>query len=317
MSGSLIALLSAVCFAASNTCTRRGVLGVKDAHLGVYISVFIAPPLFLLIALAIGDIKNIATFTWLGYLWLALAGIIHFVAGRSFNYMAIRHLGANMTTVFSSLNLLYTVLLGFFVLGEHISRSVAIGVTFIIIGPMLLAWSPRKNNPGPQAAEGNKPRISRKGIIAGLTCGVFFGISPLFIKLGLQQGGSPLAGTFISYTSAMMVLGIMLGSPERREGVIHMGRKALLWFTFAGLFVGMAQLFRYWAINLVGVSIASPLISTNPLFLLTLSFIFNRKMESFRINVILGAVFVVIGTVLMFVDGATMIKWLSQLFSVR
>lgn len=300
MSGSLIAIFSAVCFAASNTCTRRGVLGVKDAHLGVYISVFMAPPLFLLIALVIGDIRNIATFTWQGYLWLALAGIIHFVAGRSFNYMAIRHLGANMTTVFSSLNLLYTVLLGFFILGEHISKNMALGVTFIMIGPMLLAWSPRKKSPVSKAPEGDKPRISRKGIVAGLTCGIFFGISPLFIKLGLQQGGSALAGTFISYTSAMLVLGIMLGSPERREGVLHMGHKALVWFGLAGFFVAMAQLLRYTALNLIPVSVASPLISTNPLFLLVLSFVVNRKLESFRINVILGAIFVVIGTVLIY-----------------
>ena len=300
MSGSLIALLSAACFAASNTCTRRGVLGVKDAHLGVYISVFMAPPLFLLIALAIGDIGSIATFSWLGYLWLALAGIIHFVAGRSFNYMAIRHLGANMTTVFSALNLLYTVLLGYFILGEHITGNVALGVMFIIIGPMLLAWSPHKDSLAIKATDGNKPGISRKGIIAGLASGVFFGISPLFIKLGLQQGGSPLAGTFISYTSAMLVLGMMLGSPERRDGVLHMGHRALVWFTLSGFFVGMAQLLRYWALNLIPVSVASPLISTNPLFLLVLSFTVNRKMESFQINVILGAILVVIGTVLMF-----------------
>ena len=300
MSGSLIAILSAVCFAASNTCTRRGVLGVKNAHLGVYISVFMAPPLFLLFALIIGDIKSIATFTWLGYTWLALAGIVHFVAGRSFNYMAIKYLGANMTTVFSSLNLLYTVLLGIFILGEHLSRNVALGVMFIIIGPMLLAWSPRKESTSTKAADKDKPRISRKGILAGLACGVFFGISPLFIKLGLQQGGSPLAGTFVSYTSAMLVLGMLLGSPERRDNVLHMDRKALVWFTLAGFFVGAAQLLRYTALNLIPVSVASPLISTNPLFLLVFSFVVNRRLESFRINVILGAILVVIGTVLIY-----------------
>lgn len=300
MSGSLIALLSAVCFAASNVCTRRGVLRVRDASLGVYISVFMAPPLFLLLALAWGDIHNIANFTWLGYLWLGLAGIVHFIGGRSFNYMAIKYLGANMATIFGGLNLLYTILLGFFVLHEKITQVMAIGSLFIIVGPMLLAWSGRKGNPGPGKEGGDKPRLSRKGILAGLASGIFFGTSPLFIKWGLHEGGSSLAGTFISYTSAMLVLGMSMGSPQRREGVIGMGRRALVWFALAGLFVGMAQLLRYTALGSIPISVASPLIATNPLFLVVLSFLVNRKIESFRLATILGVVMVVAGTVLVY-----------------
>ncbi|MBI4287815.1 MAG: DMT family transporter [Chloroflexi bacterium] len=301
MNGSVIALISAVCFAASNVCTRRGVLRVKDASLGVYVSVFIAPPLFLLLALLWGDVHSIASFTWLGYVWLALAGVVHFVGGRSFNYLAIRHLGANLTTIFGGLNLLYTILLSFLVLGEKITQGMAIGSSFIIIGPMLLAWTGRKGNPGPDKGAADKPRLSRKGILAGLACGIFFGISPLFIKLGLREGGSALAGTFISYVSAMLVLGMTMGySPGRRSGVVHMERRALIWFTLAGLFVGMAQLLRYTAINVIPVSVASPLIATNPLFLVTLSFVVNRKIESFRLTTILGVVLVVAGTVLVY-----------------
>jgi len=93
MSGSLLALFSAFFFAASMICTRRGVLRIKDPALGGYISVFVAPPLFLLAATAVSDLHSITTFTLNGYVFLAVAWIIHFVFGRSSSYWSINILG--------------------------------------------------------------------------------------------------------------------------------------------------------------------------------------------------------------------------------
>jgi drug/metabolite transporter (DMT)-like permease len=48
------------------------------------------------------------------------------------------------------------------------------------------------------------------------------------------------------------------------------------------------------------ISVIGPLIATIPVFLLALSFAINRQIESFRLNVIIGAVLVVLGTVLLY-----------------
>ncbi|MBI2831866.1 MAG: DMT family transporter [Chloroflexi bacterium] len=299
MSGSIMALLSAFSFALSNICTRRGVLKIPNAPAGGYITVFISLPLFLLVALASGDIHSIATFTWKGYLWLVIAGIIHFVAGRSFLFNSIKYLGANMASVFSSLNLVYTVLLGFLVLGEQMSRNTVTGALLIIIGPALLAWpQSRKTSNSKQSAD--SPRLSRQGIASALLTSVFFGSSPLLIKWGLAEGGSPLAGTFISYSSAALIFGITMLNQEKKNEIIHMERHAIGWFLLAGVLGGLAQLFRYVALNLSPISIAGPLNGTGPVFLLALSFALNRKTEVFGINVILGAILVVTGAVLLY-----------------
>ena len=273
---------------------------IKDAALGGYISVFVAPPLYLLVALVSGDLHNIAAFTWKGYLWLGTAGIIHFILGRSSNYWSLKHLGANMATVFSSLNLVYTILLGFFVLGEHITRNMALGSLLIIVGPALLAWPQHGGGPGTGDQSSNKPRLSREGIIAALLSGVFFGISPLFIKWGLAEGGSALAGIFISYSSASLILGMTMVSTVRRDAIVHMDRQALTCFVFSGFFVALAQLLRYVALKWDPISVVGPLIGTIPVFLLALSFVMNRKAESFRLNVIIGAILVALGAALVY-----------------
>ena len=299
MSGSLLALLSAFCFAASMICTRRGVLRIKDPALGGYISVFVAPPMFLLAAMAVSDLPSITTFTWKGYGLLALAGIIHFVLGRSSNYWSLKYLGANMTSIIVAVSPVYTILLGIFILGEHMTGNTALGAALIVIGPASLFWPEQGGLPKIPDHSG-KPQLSRKGILAALLSGVCYGISPLFIKWGLQQGGSALAGTFISYASATVVLGSTMINRVRREEVMNMERRALTWFALSGFFVGLAQLFRYIALKLSPISTAGPLTATTPLFLLLLSFLVNRNVESFRFTVILGAILVVIGAVMVY-----------------
>ena len=299
MNGSMIALVSALCFAASMICTRRGVIRIKDPALGGYISVFVAPPLFLLAALAASDLGSITAFTPKGYGFLALAGIIHFVFGRSSNYWSLKHLGANMTSIVVALSPIYTIVMGIFILGEHITGNTALGCALIVIGPAVLFWPEQKGRPK-TPDHSDKPRLSSQGIMAALLSGVCYGISPLFIKWGLQQGGSALAGAFISYAAATLVLGATMINRVRRDAVVHMERWALIWFALSGFFVGLAQLSRYIALKLSPISIAGPLTATTPVFLLLLSFLTNRNVESFRFTVILGAILVVIGTVMVY-----------------
>ncbi len=299
MNGSLLALLSAFFFAASMICTRRGVVRITDPALGGYISVFIAPPLFLLAAAVASDLQSITTFTWKEYAYLVLAGIIHFVLGRSSSYWSMKYLGANMASIFVAVNPVYTILLGVFILGERMTGNAVLGTALIVIGPALLFWPEQKGIP--QVPDHRyKPRLSRKGIIAALFTGICYGISPLFIKWGLLQGGSALAGTFISYTGASLVLSSTLINHDRREAVINMEGRAITWFALSGFLVGLAQLCRYLALKLSPISIAGPLTATIPIFLLLLSFMINRSMESFRLTVILGAILVVIGTVIVY-----------------
>lgn len=296
----MAALLSAFCFAANMACSRRGVLRIRDAGLGGYISVSVAPPLILTMALIGGELHSITTFTWKGYVYLATAGIVNFVFGRSSGYRAIKHLGANMTAILSSLSLVYSVLLGILILGERVTQDLVAGTALIMIGPALLFWPQSDDDRGHENEHSRKPRLTRQGVIAVLLTGIFYGITPLLIKLGLQQGGSPLAGTLISHTSAMLIFGITMIGPEKRDAIINMDRTALSWFVASGILATVAQLLSYIALKWSPITVAGPLIATIPLFIILLSFIANRRLESFRLNVILGAILVVIGVVLVY-----------------
>ena len=84
MLGGILGLLAAVTFAFNNASARRGVLTASVAQ-GMAITVPIGVPIFLIAALAAGSLPAIAELSSRSLLYLAGAGIIHFVFGRYCN----------------------------------------------------------------------------------------------------------------------------------------------------------------------------------------------------------------------------------------
>ena len=75
--------------------------------------------------------------------------------------------------------------------------------------------------------------------------------------------------------------------------------RAIGLFVFVGLFAALANLFRFIALHLAPASVASPLTSSSPIFLLIFSFLFNRQLEIFSRPVIIGTSTVGIGRFLL------------------
>ena len=296
MNGPVISLLSALCFGLSAIFTRRGVLKVSDSSMAVVVSVFLAVPLFGIILLCLGQAHEMAAFPIQCYLWLAAAGVVHFIVGRSLYYFGIQTVGANMANVFVSSNPFYSVLAGILFFHEPITWRVVWGSALTIGGVLVLAWGP-KTAGGVQQLN-HKPFL--KGLFAAMGGGLVYGLSPILIKLGLASGGSPLAGTFVSYLAASAaMLGMLSASRKKRRNFAGMGKETLMWLCLGGFSVGIAQLFRYVALSVSPMSVVAPLFGTSPLSTIFFSFCINRRLETFTMRVMLGAVSVVAGTVIL------------------
>jgi uncharacterized membrane protein len=260
---------------------------------GVFISILISLPFLLIILIASGQIESVINFTLSGYIWLSSAGILHFVIGRWMFFKAVQYTGANVTSILRRIDSLVALLLGVGLLGEPLSIQLVLGILLTVFGVVATSLNPKmvRNTQAPFL------NLSPQALFFGLGTGVLWGITPVMMKVGLQGTNAPVAGTFISFFAATVALSFSLLSPDRRNSFSQLSRKIMGLYCVVGLWAGIANLFRFFALNLSPASVVTPLLSTTPVFLVALSFLLKRKLEVFNPPVIVGTIAVVIGAI--------------------
>lgn len=313
MLGIVFALLSAASFAANGITVRRGVLA-SSASQGLYISVVMGVPLFLIGSVVGGELGRAAELTPLAYLGLAAAGVLHFLFGRYCNYRAVGAIGATRVEPIRSTSLLYSVGFAVLVLNEALSPQRIAGIALVATAALLMVQRPKRTAPQGDAAvpptlEGaaidvaarsEAPAIKvnmAEGYLFGLLAAAAYGLSPVLIRASLEGTGLGTLGGLVSYVAATGVLLLTFLLPGRAATVRGMGRGAAVWFFLAGFTVFLAQFFRYLALAIAPVVVVTPLIQTSSVFTLVFSWLVNRRLETFGPRVVVGVVLSVLGAI--------------------
>ncbi len=248
-----------------------------------------------------GEIFNFSTTS---YIWLSLAGINHFIAGRYFNYWAVQNMGTNLTGPIQQLDIVISLSLAVWLLGEYLTPLRIVGILLITFSPLLTFRSDMA------AARGKGPVKLKftpqlgKGYLGAVLSGIAYGISPILVRAGLEGAtpGASLAGGVISYGAAAVALLTFVAVTGRSREVMRVDRTAAGWFAFAGIFVGFAQVFRYVALALVPVAVVAPILRVNLVFRLIFSWLLNRDHEVFSAGVILATCLSLFGALLLSVS---------------
>ncbi|MGE3645890.1 MAG: EamA family transporter [Beijerinckiaceae bacterium] len=300
MLGGFFALLSAATFALNQAGARRGVL-TGTVIQALCITVPIGAPFFLLIAFIFGSAGDIFTFSSSAYFWLCLAGINHFIAGRYFNYWAVQNMGTNLTGPIQQLDIVVSLSLAIWLLGEYLTPLRLIGIALIIFTPLFTMRGDiaQARGKGPKKLKFT-PQLG-KGYLGAILSGIAYGISPILVRTGLQDATpqASLAGGAISYAAATAVLFAFVVLTGRTREVLSMDRTAARWFAFAGIFVGFAQVFRYAALALVPVAVVAPILRVGLVFRLIFSWMLNRDHEVFSPGVIVATFLSLFGALLL------------------
>lgn len=333
MLGVLFAILSAASFGLNTASIRRGVLR-GSALQGVYVTVYLGVPLFVLAAAATGQLFKSSLISATGYLLLVIAGVLHFLFGRYCGYRAISALGATRASPIESLATALTVVLALLFLNERLTLMKGVGILLVLIGPALIvqrsshgsAGSPRRTRAldPPVAANGLFPRIAASAVTAAgvaapirrqqaaaghppvrLAEGVFFallnaaafGTSPILIRSALSGTGLGILGALVSYLAAAIVLLPSLALPGQISSLQQMDRATVRWFILGAVTVFSAQMFRFLALSVAPASVVTPLQRTGIVFTLFFAWLINRRTESFNPTVILGIVLSLLGAV--------------------
>ena len=319
MLGALFAVLSALSFAFSTITARRGVIG-SSASFGLYITVILGVPLFAVAALATGQLFDTLDLSTEALVMLAGAGVLHFLIGRYCNYRCIDAIGSNRAQPLQTTNTIYSVVVAVIVLGEEVTVLMGVGIALLVVGPMIMVERRRQRQPEPIAARaaaasqpsgaasagGSPPRRNAatdpryvEGYTFGLLSAAAYGTSPIMIRYALEDTGLGIAGGMVAYIAAASVLILALAIPGRVRDLRGFDLKVVPMFTASAVAVFLAQLFRFAALAIAPVSLVTPLTRLGVVFVPTLSFVFNRNLESFSLRVLTGIALSGVGAVLL------------------
>jgi len=308
MMGVTLALASAAFFGLNNATVRRGVL--KSTVLqGMAITVPLGVPIFAGFAFAMGGYDALAGWDFPAWLWMSLAGVVHFVVGRYGNYRATQTLGATLSTPVQQLSILVALVLAFIFLGETVNLINAIGIGLIMLGPMVLV-ARRKQAVSTGKTKGFEPQFAL-GMVWGAVCALGYGASPLLIAMGL--GSDPaladaVAGVLVSYTAASIVVILLVVFAGGRSYLSTLDHHSAKWFLISAVFVAMSQLFRYLALAVAPVSVVVPLQRLSVVFRLLFNGLINRDYEVFDRHVVISIFLALLGTIALTMDSAFLLS---------
>lgn len=295
--GPILALLTAVSFAMSAIFLRRGVAHAGESFSALVITTLTNVFIFSLVVTFASEWSKVWSLSWYGLALLGGAGILLSVIGRLLYYNSIRFIGANKAATITRTNILYAIILGIIVLDESLTIILTLGILCIIAGITLVSTEKQGVNEEKQAGPSG---IRAKGIISGLGAGLCWGLAVVLIKSGIAEIGSPLAGAFVTYTTASLIIASLLLHKKQRGMLNQLHRSSLIPFVISGVFNSVANLFRFTALSYSPVSLVVPIMSTDVILIFILSFFLNRNLEVFTRKLITGMVVAVAGVILLF-----------------
>ncbi len=310
MFGALCALASAAFFGLNNAAVRKGV--IKGSVLqGLAITVPFGVPFFLAFAAFMGGFEAMRGWGVAPWIWMALAGVVHFVIGRYGNYRATQTLGSTLSTPIQQLSILVALVLAILFLDETVNAVNLFGIGLVVVGPMLLV---RRRGIVSSAgkAKGFEPQYG-PGLFWGAVCALGYGTSPLLVALGIGDGGIPasIGGVFVSYVAATIVVVVWIIAAGGRSHLGAFDRGSTRWFLLSALFVAMSQFFRYIALAVAPVSVVVPIQRLSVVFRMIFNALINREHEVFDRWIVVAILLSVVGAVALAGDTEMLLGWIG------
>jgi drug/metabolite transporter (DMT)-like permease len=223
--------------------------------------------------------------TWV---MLGVSGVLGIALADTFFFKALMCLGPRQTVVVATLAPVFTVLLGVIVLKERLPPLVWVGAPVTLLGVNVVLW----DDVGSGATDKSKYRT---GILYGIAFAACQAVSMLTAKFGVSEV-SALQGTFVRLLTGAVSLGALCAITRNTKAWLGPFAEPQL-FRKMLIAVAVVAVGAFWlsmlAVKLAPVSLATVLLSTEPLFVLPITaFLLKEKVTR---RAIVGALIAVAG----------------------
>jgi drug/metabolite transporter (DMT)-like permease len=289
--GPLFAILTAICFAVPQVLVRRVTYQSGESFSALAVTLLVGTPIFVVLVSGFGEWHDFITFTPTQYALLGAAGLVHLIIARFLFFTSTRLIGANPTAAITRTSVIFSVVFGVVFLGESITGLQVVAALLIMFGAVMTTTEFSRS----------AFRISTRGLLMSLGTALCSAGSATLIRPVMTETDAIYAATFTMYLSAFVVLMvILLASGDYRKRILRQDSRTWLMLSAGAVFLVLAHLFRFSALQRSPVSIVQPLIATIVLFVLLFSWLLNRRIDVFNWRVIAGIAMVLTGVYLIY-----------------
>lgn len=278
MTAIVLAGLSAFLFGAMTVLVRMALVTGVRPEVGTLFTIVPACTLTGVVAVAHGD--------WdLPSAWpFVLAGLLAPGIAQILFTFAVRDAGASRTSVTVGTAPLFAVATALVFLDEPLVAGLVAGAVLIVTGGVLLA-----------SDRATPEHFKRIGLLYALVGTAAFATRDTVVRwlaTDVSDVDPRLAAfaAMLTGTTVALAFALLLGAP--------LSRRAARAFLPAGLCYGLSYVFLFEAFFRGRVSVVSPMVATESLWGVTLSWIVLRKSENVGVRLFVGAALVVAGGVL-------------------
>lgn len=216
--------------------------------------------------------------------WFVLAGFAATGPGRALYYVSIQRIGVSRASTLIIFAPLFSLLFAVLFLGERPTWHL-IAASFCVVGGITVLMVNRTSL-----------HLTVTKTLLGLIPAMFFGLAPIFIRVGMQSLPDRLLGNLFSACSALLFL-FVFQKVVYKHRQLHADRRALQLFVGAGICYSLAFFLFFAALSLEMVAFVVPLVYTSPLFSILLARIFLQRLEQVTWHLLLGASIIFLGVI--------------------
>jgi drug/metabolite transporter (DMT)-like permease len=229
--------------------------------------------------------------------WLGASGIVGLALGDYFSFNAFKHIGARLSSIFSTLAPAAAMATAFIITGETINAIGISGMVITIFGVSMIQFLRKQPD--------DQYQLNFIGTLNALIAATCQGVGVVFSKIAMINAGvsiSAMKATFIRILVAMIALYLLSLFNGRffrmHKEFLHSAPKAKLYLllgTLFGLVIGASLSMQ--TISMVPAAVAQTLFSLVPVFVIPIAAIFFK--ERITPGIFVSAILAVAGVIVL------------------
>ena len=211
-----------------------------------------------------------------------------FVPGvaRFFIFRGMERLGAPISSCLTNSGPLFAIAMAIVFLGEQPTASNLLGAVSIVGGIIALSW------------KGAAKTWRTRDLVFPLSAALLFAARDNLVRFAVVQIHAPVLGAAGAATMSLITMGAMYLVFIDKKPLPRSAKKGVNYFALSGFVNFLSYVLTYTALSMERVSIISPLVNASSLFVLPLTLLFLKGVETLTPRKIGATGLVVLGVLL-------------------